>query len=51
MARDAAWLIVLQAVVDDVQLLLSLPLIPFTYQVVVAMEVEVRVRHTTASRK
>src|SRR5215472_7285193 len=39
-ANDMEWPIVLQAVVGDVQSLLSLPLTPFTYHVVVAQASE-----------
>jgi hypothetical protein len=35
-AKEMAWLMVLQAVSEDLQSLLSLPLTPFTYHVVLA---------------
>jgi hypothetical protein len=49
-ASEIAWPMVLQAVVEDVQLLLSLPLTPLTYHVV-AMALEVTARNTNASER
>src|ERR1700719_124720 len=49
-AKEMACPMVLQAVVADVQVLLLLPLTPFTYHVVVANAVEPRARNTAASR-
>jgi hypothetical protein len=48
---EMACLIVLQGVVGDVQLLLSLPLTPFTYHVVLAQALEARARNIAANRK
>src|SRR5215472_17212586 len=50
-ASEMACPMVLQAVVGDLQLLLSFPLTPFTYHVVVAMAVEVRARTPTTSKQ
>lgn len=50
-ASEMACRMVLQAVVEDVQLLLSLPLTPFTYHVVVAVAVEARATSSATSRK
>jgi hypothetical protein len=46
LASEMACPIVLQALVDDLQSLLSLPLAPFTYHVVLAIATEVRVRRS-----
>jgi hypothetical protein len=50
-AKEMARLTVLQAVPGDVQALLSLPLTPLTYHVVLAIAVEVRPTNTAANRK
>src|ERR1017187_6700651 len=50
-ASEIACPMVLQAVWADMQLLLSLPLTPFTYHVVLAIAVEARARNTAANRK
>ena len=50
-AKEMAWPTVLQAVVTEVQVLLSLPVIPLTYHVVLAIAVEVRATNTAANRK
>src|SRR5882724_7328092 len=50
-AKEMAWPTVLQAVVEDVQALLSLPLTPLTYHVVLAIAVEVRAINTDAIKK
>src|ERR1700747_1199851 len=50
-AKEMACPMVLQAVVAYVQVLLSLPLTPFTYHVVVANAVEPRGRNTATNRK
>lgn len=50
-ASEMACPMVLQAVVEDVQVLLLLPLTPLTYHVVVANAVEPRARNTATTRK
>src|SRR6266404_4208876 len=50
-AKEMVWATVLQAVVRDLQSLLSLPLTPLTYHVVLAIAVEVRATDTAANRK
>src|ERR1700720_3524803 len=49
-AKEMAWPTVLQAVVEDVQVLLSLPLSPLTYHVL-ATAVEAKARNTAGNRK
>ena len=48
-ASEMAYLMVLQAVVEDMQLLLSFPFTPSTYHVVLARAVEVRARNEARS--
>ena len=48
-ARKMACPMVLQAVVDDLQLLLSLPVTPFTYQVVLARAVGTAANNISAT--
>lgn len=50
-ASEMACPIVLQAVVDDVHVLLSLPLTPLTYHVVLATAVEAKATDTAANTR